>query len=350
MTLPPASRQTRAAALSRAKPLRPNTPETAQADRWWPKASSGWPHRQADEDRGRGRQRRRRRSARNADASNLNRGDVGEASNGTPAIGPDWDHRLLGVRQAWHKTMSEEAILNCLACEELPSVSRHTWLAVSFWAVGAQTIGNLDPRGGNVTEMGAFRTARQLSNKTINRATAGCRFWRVYMKIGGQIPWNVTPVCKTSQIYYLMGRRRFGQQFKGPIVPFGSLVECHPITAKDQSRIHQFGKKVLPGLFIGYALHVGGLWKGDVLIADLGELEMGASEIHSKRLNAQEVIFPKEGEFTFPIADGRIKPLGGDQDLRTSTLARHRPIQGELGESDGSLPQPQDSFRMPVKL
>ena len=38
--------------------------------------------------------------------------------------------------------------------------------------------------------------------------------------------------------------RRFGQPFKGPIIPFGSLVEYHPITAKDQSRIHQFGKKV----------------------------------------------------------------------------------------------------------
>ena len=40
---------------------------------------------------------------------------------------------------------------------------------------------------------------------------------------------------------------------------------------------------------------------------------------------------------------------GGDQDLRTSTLIRPRPIQGEghvdfLGESEGSLPQPQDSF------
>ena len=49
--------------------------------------------------------------------------------------------------------------------------------------------------------------------------------------------------------------RRFGQPFKGPIIPFGSLVEYHPIPAKDQSRIHQFGKKVLPGLFLGYALY-----------------------------------------------------------------------------------------------
>ena len=94
----------------------------------------------------------------------------------------------------------------------------------------------------------------------------------------------------------------------------------------------------------------GRIWEGDVLVADLEELEsMDASEIYSRRLNAKEVIFPKQGEFIFPIADGRIKTLGGDQELRTSTLIRPRPIQGEsnidfLGESEGSLPPPQDSF------
>ena len=121
------------------------------------------------------------------------------------------------------------------------------------------------------------------------------------MKVGGQILWNVKPICETSQIYYLMGKtpyeRRFGQPFKGPVIPFGSLVEYHPITAKDQSRIHQFGKKVLPGLFLGYALYAGRIWKGDVLIADLEELEtMDASEICSKRLNTKEAIFPKQGD------------------------------------------------------
>ena len=76
---------------------------------------------------------------------------------------------------------------------------------------------------------------------------------------------------------------------------------------------------------------------------------MDASEIYSKRLNAKEVIFPKQGEFIFPIEDGRIKTPGGNQELRTSTLVRPRPIQGEshidfLGESEGSLPPPQDSL------
>ena len=144
--------------------------------------------------------------------------------------------------------------------------------------------------------------------------------------------------------------RRFGQPFKGPIIPFGSLVEYHPITAKDQSRIHQFGKKVLPGLFLGYALYAEGNWKGDVLIADLEELEtMDASEIYSKKIQCERGDIPKQGVFIFPIADGRIKTLGGDQELRTSTLVRHRPIQGEstndfLGESEWSLPQPHDSL------
>ena len=45
----------------------------------------------------------------------------------------------------------------------------------------------------------------------------------------------------------------------------------------------------------------GGIWKGDILIADLEELEtMDASEIYSKRLTAKEVIFHKEnGKFIF---------------------------------------------------
>ena len=71
---------------------------------------------------------------------------------------------------------------------------------------------------------------------------------------------------------------------------------------------------------------------------------MDASEIYSKRLNA------KNRKFIFPVADGRIKFVGGDQELRTSTLIRDHPIRGEsqrdfLGESEGSPPSPpHDSY------
>ena len=148
---------------------------------------------------------------------------------------------------------------------------------------------------------------------------------------------NVTDLLSDGKTPY---ERRFGKPILGPIIPFGSLVEYHPVTVKDQSRIHQFGKKVLPGLFLGYALYAARIRKGDVLVADLEELEtMDASEIYSKRLNAKEAIFPKEiGEFILQIADGRAKTLGGDQELRTSTLIRQRPHNLKT------------HFWMPVKL
>ena len=48
---------------------------------------------------------------------------------------------------------------------------------------------------------------------------------QVWMKIGG--------IWETFKISCL-NERRFGKPFKGPIIPFGSLVEYYPISAKDQ--------------------------------------------------------------------------------------------------------------------
>ena len=47
--------------------------------------------------------------------------------------------------------------------------------------------------------------------------------------------------------------RRFGETFKGPIIPFGALVEYLPYSERerDKARIHQLGKKVLPGILYG---------------------------------------------------------------------------------------------------
>ena len=74
--------------------------------------------------------------------------------------------------------------------------------------------------------------------------------------------------------------RRFGESFKGPIIPFGALVEYLPASERDKARNHQFGEKVLSGIFLGYALISGGIWKGDILIADIEELEkLDAPEI-----------------------------------------------------------------------
>ena len=128
--------------------------------------------------------------------------------------------------------------------------------------------------------------------------------------------------------------RRFEMPFDGPVIPFGAMVENHFISAKDISRLHQFEAKVLPGIFLGYVLFSGGIWKGDIMVADIEELEeMNASELHTRRLNAWEVLTPRRsGNFIFPVADGTVKVSGGDRRLRTSTFIRVRPERGEEQE------------------
>ena len=84
-----------------------------------------------------------------------------------------------------------------------------------------------------------------------------------------------------------------------------------PSLRKDMSRLHQFGPPDLPGKIFGYALHAEGIWKGDIVVADIEELEeVDASELHARRLNAKEVSTPMKGDnFIFPVADGTVKTL-----------------------------------------
>ena len=101
--------------------------------------------------------------------------------------------------------------------------------------------------------------------------------------------------------------RRFGMPFDGPVIPFGAMVEYHAISSKDLSRLHQFGPKVLPYIFLVFVLCAARIWKGDILVADIEELEeIDASELQARRLSAKEVSTPMKGEI-FPVADGTVK-------------------------------------------
>ena len=107
---------------------------------------------------------------------------------------------------------------------------------------------------------------------------------------------NVTDLLSDGKTPY---ERRFGEPFEGPIIPFGSLVDYYPISANDQSRIHPFGKQVLPGLFLGCFVR-GGIGRVTCFVAGIEELEtLDASEIYSQRLNAKEEIFPNKMENSF---------------------------------------------------
>ena len=65
----------------------------------------------------------------------------------------------------------------------------------------------------------------------------------------------------------------------------GVMADYFPICAERKSRLHQLGKKVVPGIFLGYAM-VAGIWKGEILVADIEELgKLDAWEIHVRRLS-----------------------------------------------------------------
>ena len=65
---------------------------------------------------------------------------------------------------------------------------------------------------------------------------------------------NIQDVLSDGKTPY---ERRFGIPLKGPVIPFGAMVEYHHTSAKDISRLHQFVSKVLLGIFLGYALYSG---------------------------------------------------------------------------------------------
>ena len=61
---------------------------------------------------------------------------------------------------------------------------------------------------------------------------------------------------------------------------------------------------MLLGIFLEYELIAGGIWKGDILIADLEDLEtLDAPDIYPRRIKAKEALIShKEDEFELPIA------------------------------------------------
>ena len=124
------------------------------------------------------------------------------------------------------------------------------------------------------------------------------------MKNGGRIPWNATAICETSNISCLMGRHLTHgdsvNHFKDQLfhlVRWSNITLFLPKTSRDCTNSARKSCQV-------YSLDMRctreGIWKGDILVADIEELEkMDASEVHAGRLNAKEVLTPKNGEKSY---------------------------------------------------
>ena len=129
----------------------------------------------------------------------------------------------------------------------------------------------------------------------------------------------------------------YGQTFDGPSTPFETLVDYVPITAKDKSRIHQYGQTTLKGIFFGYVPRAGGGWSGDLMIADYEDLH----RIRSLR-NLRETIFKKKKNKKYSekkMTNFRLQPelwrlLGRPRPSSTAEGNFEREDNVEIEESD----------------
>ena len=84
---------------------------------------------------------------------------------------------------------------------------------------------------------------------------------QVWMKSGGRIPWSAIAICETFKISCLMGRHltRDGSEYHlmAWLLHLEGWLNITLFLLKYLSRLHQFGKKVLPGIFLGHVKYAG---------------------------------------------------------------------------------------------
>ena len=79
-------------------------------------------------------------------------------------------------------------------------------------------------------------------------------------------PYAARCYCHTMNIAAIDGdsayNKRHGVEFDGLSIPYGCLVDFRPPNVV-LKRAAKFGTTSMPGVFIGYAQHVGGKWAHD---------------------------------------------------------------------------------------
>ena len=175
------------------------------------------------------------------------------------------------------------------------------------------------------------------------------------MKIGGQILWTVIPICETFKISRLMGKPRMRDVLKNlskdqssRLVHWlsntlslrrtrqesinlerKSYLDCSSDT---HCKCEEFGRVT----YWLQTLRSWGRWMHRKSTPIKTQCERGDISLRRR------IIYLPNRRWTN-------QTLGGGQEMRTSTLIGQRPIRGEshvdfLGESEGSLPPPHDSF------
>ena len=91
-----------------------------------------------------------------------------------------------------------------------------------------------------------------------------------------------------------------GKRWKGPQIPFGARVDYWTGPKRRVKPAARFDPSTLPGVFLGYPLHPGLVWRGDFLVAPLKEIMDKPFEETVTVIRANNMALPDSG-ITFPL-------------------------------------------------
>ena len=132
-------------------------------------------------------------------------------------------------------------------------------------------------------------------------------------------------------------RKRFKEDWNGPVHPFGCLVRFRPYNANET--LPKFAPRTVEGVFLGVFLQPGHKYSGDVLVATLESFQT-SDRIQICRIKEAEVRFPLVGvAYTFPIAEAR--KLSSIAKIR-QTLENFVDVVPEIEDVDVEIPDDPD--------
>ena len=112
---------------------------------------------------------------------------------------------------------------------------------------------------------------------------------------GGDSPWSL----------------RFDNVFLGRQLPFGCLLFFWE--GKYEPKRGKFAPNAKKGVFLGYNIQAGRVWRGEYLVANVDSLDYFLKEGHLKTIRTKRVALPN-GDFIFPL-HYKEKPVLDLQDL-----------------------------------
>ena len=126
-------------------------------------------------------------------------------------------------------------------------------------------------------------------------------------------------------------QKRFGSEFPGPLLPFGSAVSYKPSDDATLATLPKFGERTTPGLFAGYHLHNGCTWSKDLYFYNISKLQNATELHHIHHHRVKEFVIPQR--IVYPVADGTISLLS-ELD-RMPRLLHDQPVQPDAIDTGG---------------